>query len=144
MYKPYRSTLERKNQLRWQKIVRLESLPVEQIAKLSGYTYNQVRRTLESAYYQEWRKAKLEGRVSAFDRELSECSEEMKARLRELVPIAIRTLENALRSENEAVSLRAAIEILDRDGRFNKTEQVVVAHIIQKNRWLEHENWLES
>jgi len=132
MYKAYWSTIERKNQLRWQRIVRLDGLglPVEQIAKLSGYTYNQVRRTLESPYYQECRKAKLEGRVSAFDRELSECSEEMKARLRELVPIAISSLENALCSEHEAVRLRAAIEILDRDERFNKTEQVAVAHII--------------
>src|SRR5215469_6364741 len=85
MYKAYWSTIERKNQLRWQRIVRLDGLglPVEQIAKLSGYTYNQVRRTLESSQYQEWRKAKLEGRVSAFDRELSEYSEEMKAQLRD-------------------------------------------------------------
>ena len=66
MYKAYRSTIERKNQLRWQQIVRLDGLglPVEQIAKRLGYTYNKVRRTLESPYYQEWRKAMLEGRVS--------------------------------------------------------------------------------
>ena len=116
--------------------MRLDGLgfPVEQIAKLSGYTYNQVRRTLESPYYQECRKAKLEGRVSAFDRELSKCSEEMKARLRELVPIAISSLENALRSEHAAVRLRAAIEILDRDERFNKTEQVAAAHIIPEEQ----------
>ena len=31
MYKAYRSTIERKNQLRWQRIVRLDGLPVEQI-----------------------------------------------------------------------------------------------------------------
>jgi len=90
MYRAYRSTIERKNQLRWQRIVRLDGLglPVEQIAKRLGYTYNQVRRTLESQYYQEWRKAKLEGRVSVFDRELSEDTQEMRTELRELVPAA--------------------------------------------------------
>ena len=130
MYKAYRSTIERKNQLRWQRIVRLDGLglPVQQIAKRLGYTYDQVRRTLESPYYQEWRKARLEGRVSAFDRELSEDTEEMRAELRELVPPAIRCIERALRSENESIALRAAVEVLDRDERFNKHATSTVQH----------------
>jgi hypothetical protein len=128
MYKAYRSTIERRNQLRWQKIVRLDGLPIEQIAKQLGYTYDQVRRTLESPYYQEWRKAKLEGGVSAFDHILAEDAEEMKLSLRELVPAAIRKLECALRSTDESIALRAAEAILDRDERFNKTAQMAVAH----------------
>src|SRR5215472_9081916 len=130
MYKAYRSTIERKNQLRWQRIVRLDGLglPVQQIAKRLGYTYDQVRRTLESPYYQEWRKARLEGRVSAFDRELSEDTEEMRAELRALVPPAIRCIERALCSENESIGLRAAVEVLDRDARFNKAQNIGVTH----------------
>jgi hypothetical protein len=137
MYKAYRSTIERKNLPRWQRIVRLDSLPIEEIAKQLGYTYNQVRRTLESPYYQEWRKAKLEGRVSAFDRELSEDAEEMRTELRELVPTAINVLERCLADPNLSVALRAAAEVLDRDERFNKSSQTVNQAFIIPERDLE-------
>src|ERR1700741_1772593 len=109
MYKAYPTTIERRNHLRWQRIVRLEmaGLPTEQIAKLSGYTYDQVRRTLESPYYQEWRNARLSNRVSAIDVALSEDTEQMKTALRELVPAAIHRMEAALNSKDESIALRA-------------------------------------
>lgn len=139
MYKAYRSTIERKNQLRWQRIVRLETagLPTEQIAKLSGYTYDQVRRTLESRHYQEWRNARLSNRVSAIDEALSADTEQMRTALRELVPVAIRTLEKALDSPDALTRLRAATEILDRDNRFTKSQNIAVKHELVPAKELE-------
>jgi len=52
------------------------------------------------------------------------------AELSELVPAAIRCIVRALRSENESTGLRAAVGVLERDARFNKTQQVAVAHLI--------------
>lgn len=128
MYKAYQSTIERKNLRRWHKIGRLDALPFKEIAKLTGYTENQVRRTVESPYYQEWKTTKLRPGVSIFDRELSEDTEEMRAELRELVPVAIKRLEAALHSENDSIALRAAVEVLDRDERFNKGQSIAVTH----------------
>jgi hypothetical protein len=52
----------------------------------------------------------------------------MRAQLRELVPAAIRYIERALRSEDESIGFRAAVEVLDRDERFNKSSQTGVTH----------------
>jgi hypothetical protein len=117
--------------LRWLVIARLESagLSGPDIAKCTGYSERRIKTSLLDPAYQEWRNARLSNAVSAIDHIISNDDKEMKLSLRELVPAAIKALENALHSNKEEIQLRAASEILDRDQRFNKQQNIAVAHI---------------
>ena len=117
--------------LRWLVIARLETagLSAPDIAKCTGYSPRRIKTTLVDPSYQEWRKARTDNAISAIDHIISNDDKEMKLSLRELVPAAIRTLELAMNSDKEEIRLRAATEILDRDQRFNKQQNIAVAHI---------------
>jgi hypothetical protein len=117
--------------LRWAVIARLETAGFSdlEISRCTGFSEPRVTRTLQEPAYQEWRKARLNNAISAIDQLISNDDKEMKLSLRELVPAAIRTLENSLNSDKEEIRLRAAQEILDRDQRFNKQQNIAVAHI---------------
>jgi phage portal protein BeeE len=121
-----------RQRMRWLVVARLEQacLSASQIAAVTGKNPRTIQRTLDQAAYQEWRDARVSKGVSAIDYLLAQDAQEMKANLRELIPAAIYHLESALKSTDENVALRAAIEILDRDERFNKTQQVAVMHLI--------------
>jgi hypothetical protein len=116
--------------LRWLVVARLESaaLNPSQIAKCTGFSDKTVSRTLANPQYQEWRDARHQNAISAIDHLISQDAQEMRTSLRELVPAAIRALENGLSSDDETIRLRSAVEILDRDERFSKTAQVNVTH----------------
>ena len=117
--------------LRWLVIARLETAGLNDtdISNCTGYSRPRVKKTLEDPAYLEWRNARLTNAVSAIDHIISNDDKEMKLSLRELVPAAIKALENALHSNKEEIQLRAAAEILDRDQRFNKQQNIAVAHI---------------
>jgi hypothetical protein len=124
--------LARKNYLRWLTLARLEGLglSLREMARQGGMSLRQVRTALKNPAYQEFRDARLQSRVSALDRAFAEDNEQMKTALRELVPAAIHRMEAALNSKDESIALSAASEILDRDERFNKTQQVAVTHAL--------------
>ncbi len=120
----------RKNYLPWLALTRLEGLglSLREMARQSGLTLRRVRTALASPAYQEFRDAKLQMRVSAMDRLFAEDNEQMAVRLRELVPAALNVLERGLADSNLNVAVRAAVEVLDRDQRFNRTATVSVEH----------------
>lgn len=91
---------------------------------------SRIATTLRSPTYQEWRNARLKSAVSAIDAIISQDDRAMKEGLRELVPLAIATLEKSLSSDDESIRLRAAQEILDRDERFNKAAVQIIEHRI--------------
>jgi hypothetical protein len=124
--------LVRKNYFPWLALARLDGLgfSLRDLARHSGLTVRQVRTALAHPAFCEFRDAKLQMRVSAMDRIFADDTEKMAAGLRELVPLAIATLEESLSSTDESVRLRAAQEILDRDERFNKAAVQVVEHRI--------------
>jgi hypothetical protein len=126
--------LARKNYLRWLVLARLEGLglSLREMARQSGMTLRQVRTALKSPAYQEFRDARLQMRVSAMDRLFAEDNEQMAARLRELVPAAMNVLERGLADPNLNVAVRAAVEVLDRDQRFNRTIAINVHPLIPK------------
>jgi hypothetical protein len=118
--------------MRWLVVCRLETaaIPADRIAQITGYHTRTIERTLENPSYQEWRDARLSNRVSAIDYLLADDAKEMKTALRELIPAAIHRLSLCLQSSDESIALRAATEILDRDERFSKTQQVAIMHLI--------------
>jgi hypothetical protein len=122
----------RKNYIHWLTLARLEGLglSLREMARRSGLTLRRVRTALASPAYQEFRDAKLQLRVSAIDRIIAEENETMAARLRELVPTALNVIERALADPNVPVAVRAAVEVLDRDARFNRTATLNVEHRI--------------
>jgi len=63
-------------------------------------------------------------RVSILDRHFAENTEARAERLRELVPTAPNILERGLVDPNFNVAVRAAVEALNRDQRFNRTATV--------------------
>src|ERR1700679_3006762 len=119
------------SRLRWLVIARLElaGLSSTDIAKCTGYSQRRIKTSLLDPAYQEWRNARLTNAVSAIDHIISNDDKEMKLSLRDLVPAAIRTLELGMNSKDESIRLRAATEILDRDQRFNKQQNIAAAHI---------------
>ena len=124
--------LARKNYLHWLTLARLEGLglSLREMARQAGTTLRQVRTALKSPVYQEFRDARLQMRVSAMDRLFAEDNEKMATRLRELVPAAINVLERGLADPNLAIAVKAAVEVLDRDVRFNKTQTLAITHQI--------------
>ena len=128
---PRRANLHRQR-LRWLVIARLQNTGMgeESISACTGYSVKHVRMTLESPVYQEWVNSRLRNAVSAIDATISQDTEAMRTGLRELVPLAIRTLESALNAKDEGLRVRAAVEVLDRDERFSKQQQNVTVHLI--------------
>src|ERR1700722_13772277 len=119
-----------RQRMRWLVLARLEQacLTADQIAKVTGKNPRTIARTLDHPAYQEWRNARVNKGISAIDAILSQDAQEMKTALRELIPAAIHRLETALQSKDESIALRAATEILDRDERFQKTQNLAVTH----------------
>lgn len=100
----------------------------DSISACTGFSVAHVRLTLESPAYQEWVNSRLRNAVSVIDATLSADAESMRLGLRELVPLAIHRLEKALESTEESIALRAAAEILDRDARFTKAQNIAITH----------------
>jgi len=120
-----------RNQNLWYKLLRLEQagLTIRQIAKMARIPFHKAQRALASPYYQQWKEDKANKRVSAFDREFAKQSSAMLDELSSLVPLAIQTYEEAMRAglTNPAllnIARLAADSVLDRDSRFNKSQQV--------------------
>ncbi len=89
-------------------------------------TLRQVRTALKGPVYQEFRDARLQMRVSTMDKQFAEDNEHMAARLRELVPAAINVLERGLADPDLRIAVKAAVDVLDRDSRFNRTATINV------------------
>jgi|SRR6516225_1270489 hypothetical protein len=122
--------LARKNYLPWLTLARSEGLglSLREMARAAGLTLRQVRTALANPAYQEFRDARLQMRVSALDAAFAEDNEAMRHRLRQLVPAALNAIERCLADPNRSVALRAAIEVLDHDERFNKAQNIGVTH----------------
>ncbi len=117
-----------RQRMRWLVVARLETaaIPADRIAQITGYHVRTITRTLENPTYQEWRNARISNGVSAIDHLLADDAREMKSALKELIPAAIHRLSICLQSKDESIALRAAVEILDRDERFQKAQ--IIAH----------------
>lgn len=125
-----RRTSYKAARLRYLVVARLESagLADNQIAACTGYSPKTITKLLADPVYREWRNARLSNGISQIDAIISDDDKEMKIALRELVPSAIRTLELGMNSDKEELRIKAATEILDRDQRFNKQQNIAVAH----------------
>lgn len=90
--------------------LKFEGKTYSEIAKKTGYQ----RGTLEVYLSKEgkWYKEYLNWQ----DEEISSIQIESKKKLRQLTNEAIKTVEKLLRSDNENIALKAALEILKRGG----------------------------
>lgn len=135
MARPISFSTVQRNRLRWLVIARLQTIGIseDEMSSCTGMSRSRIATTLRSPTYQEWRNARLKSAVSAIDAIISQDDRAMKEGLRELVPLAIATLEKSLSSDDESIRLRAAQEILDRDERFNKAAVQIIEHRIPQS-----------
>lgn len=69
----------------------------------------------------------LTGLTSEHDRELRQDTDAMKDELKSMMPSSMMVIRNALMSKNENVRIKAAFEVMDREGTLAKVSKTSVA-----------------
>lgn len=111
-------SLKSKSWIKIQQIARMRvlSIPDTEICRTFGLTRSGLSRIYALPHYQELEKLLLAGQVTQMDKILAGRTEEIRQQFEILVPMAMRTMLDAVAQRRDLkTALSAAGEILDRD-----------------------------
>ena len=94
---------------------------ISSMLKMSKAHASKLRRM---TVYRDRMEALRQRMNEGMDKALAEDSKKMKMRMQDMVPKALETLADHLEKDGDMLSLQAAKEVLDRDGRMPKTSRV--------------------
>jgi GTP1/Obg family GTP-binding protein len=131
------SAMHPKLRMTWKRALKIEKI-ARLVADPAGYTNEQIGNhlncTAQTVVYikqlPEFHAKMIEvtsGVTSAYDQELRADTDNARAELASMVPSAMMQIRNALLSKNENIRVKAAFEILDRDGNLAKVSKSSVA-----------------
>lgn len=132
-----RSAMHPKLRMTWKRAIK-----IEKIARLSldpvGYTNEQIANHVNCSaqtvvlirqlpeYHAKMMEV-MSGVTSAYDQELRTDTDNAREELKSMVPSAMMQIRNALLSKNENIRVKAAFEVLDREGSMAKVSKSSVA-----------------
>jgi hypothetical protein len=120
-----------KRHMRIEKIARLTVAGTFTNAQIANAMGIHVQTIIEIRRTPEFHSKMIElstGVISEHDKDLREIEENQIAELSSMLPSALLVLRNSLLSTNPTIALRAATEIMDRDGKLAKVSKVNVHH----------------